>query len=57
MLSFGFFTLYFYYEFYIGFFFFECVVIFLYIVGEEEGLIRIDVVFFEFFLLLSVFVG
>lgn len=39
------------------FFFFECVVIFLYIVGEEEGLIRVDVVFFEFFLLLSVFVG
>lgn len=57
MVSFGFFTLYFYYEFYIGFFFFECVVIFLYIVGEEEGLIRVDVVFFEFFLLLSVFVG
>lgn len=57
MLSFGFFILYFYYEFYIGFFFFGCVVIFLYIVGEEEGLIRVDVVFFEFFLLLSVFVG
>lgn len=57
MLCFGFFTLYFYYEFYIGFFFFEFVVIFLYIVGEEEGLIRVDVVFFEFFLLLSVFVG
>lgn len=38
-------------------FFFEFVVIFLYIVGEEEGLIRVDVVFFEFFLLLSVFVG
>lgn len=57
MLSFGFSTLYFHHEFYIGLSFLECVVISLYTVGEEEGPIRADAVLPELPLLLSVPAG
>lgn len=57
MLSFGFSTLYFQHEFYIGLSFLECVVISLYTVGEEEGPIRADAVLPELPLLLPVPAG
>lgn len=57
MLSFGFSTLYFHHEFYIGLSFLESVVISLYTVGEEEGPIRADAVLPELPLLLPVPAG
>lgn len=57
MLSFGFSTLYFNHEFYIGLSFLESVVISLYTVGEEEGPIRADAVLPELPLLLPVPAG
>lgn len=57
MLNFGFSTLYFHHEFYIGLSFLDCVVISLYTVGEEEGPIRADAVLPELPLLLPVPAG